>query len=176
MVLFSKAQSIYFIFTFKCKVNPQIICSFDHFYTTSQTVAVSQTTNCKESYAFSNDLTKSIIVILSGIVIDCTNLNNNIRLVDSALNSYSYCGNNSGNSFQFVSNNKQYVAIQRYGTVSGSVQIAFVSSPVNSCSLSPCLNGGTCTSTGTTTFTCACQSGFYGTTCQNGNWRWYLTF
>ncbi len=143
-------------------------CSFDNSYTTSQTVSFTNTNPCTESYAFSTTLTNDIVLAFTNIVIDCTNSNNNIQVVTSSNTVYSYCGNNTGNSFTFIGTKQQYAAVQRYGTVSGSVQIAFVASPANSCALSPCLNGGTCTSTGTTTFTCACQTGFYGATCQNG--------
>ena len=37
----------------------------------------------------------------------------------------------------------------------------------NACLNNPCLNGGTCTTTGTgTTYICSCRPGFAGTTCQ----------
>jgi hypothetical protein len=36
------------------------------------------------------------------------------------------------------------------------------------CTSSPCQNGGTCTKTSGTTFTCACTAGFTGATCDSG--------
>lgn len=144
-------------------------CTFDNQYAAATTVTISNTNSCTESYAVSSDLTKDIVIEMSSIVIDCTNTANNIRVVDAASNSYSYCGNNAGNSFLFIGRQQQYVSVQRLGTVQGSLKIAFAASPANSCSVSPCLNGGTCTVTGATTYTCACASGFIGTTCATGN-------
>ena len=132
-------------------------------------MAISNTNPCTESYAVASSVPNSIKITFSSIVIDCTNTANNIRVIDSSLNSYSYCGNNTGNTFTFTGANQQYVAIQRYGTVQGSLKIEFLSD--NSCVSSPCLNGGTCTNSGQS-FTCACISSFVGATCETGG----LTF
>ena len=105
---------------------PQIACSFDKMYSSSQTVAITNSNGCTESYAFSADMTKTINTAFNNIVIDCTNPNNNIRVIDSsALNSYAYCNNNTGNSFTFSAPRQQYVAIQRYGTVTANLAITF---------------------------------------------------
>lgn len=110
---------------FKINIKALPVCTFDSTYTTSQTVAISNTNPCTESYAYSTDLTKTITTTFNSIVIDCTNTANNIRVIDSSMNAYTYCGNSTGNTFTFTGPNKQYVAVQRYGTVQGSLVISF---------------------------------------------------
>lgn len=153
---------------------PQIVCTYDTAYQAATTVAISNNNPCTESYALASFNQNGIKVTFSSIVVDCTNTANNIRIVDSSSNSYSYCGNNTGNTFTFTAAQQQYVAIQRYGTVQGSLKIEFLSD--NSCASSPCLNGGTCTNSGQS-FTCTCTSSFLGATCATGNLtlRYFLT-
>ena len=46
--------------------------------------------------------------------------------------------------------------------------------PTDPCALSPCMNGGTCTSDGNgRMFTCQCRFGFRGETCSNGKYASY---
>ena len=41
---------------------------------------------------------------------------------------------------------------------------------VNSCTNQPCKNGGTCTVTGEGTYSCKCAEGYYGDSCEKGNY------
>ncbi|CAF2519254.1 unnamed protein product [Rotaria sp. Silwood2] len=42
--------------------------------------------------------------------------------------------------------------------------------PPNPCNSQPCLNGGTCTPTGPTTFVCSCTPSYYGPCCETRNY------
>lgn len=79
---------------------------------------------------------------------------------------YVYCGTTTDTSFVFMAKNQNYVAIQKFGVVSFSLKLDFVTN-ANTCSNFPCQNGATCTADSTTTYSCACTSGFYGTNCEN---------
>lgn len=152
-----------------------MVCTFDKQYTTDQAaIAISNTNPCTESYAVSTVPTNDIVVTFSSIVIDCANSNNNIQIIDSSNNIYTYCNNNTGNTFSATGSKQGYVAIQRYGTVQGSLKIQFVSNSMNACASNPCLNGGVCTNSGTS-FTCACAAGFSGTTCSTGKYPFYFS-
>ena len=149
------------------KVSPQLTlsCFYDYnIYTTETTVLVSETQSgeCKESYAYSMNATNNIVLSLTNIVIDCSNSNNNLRLVGTD-KTYTFCGSTAVTSYTFVSSSS-YVAIQKFCQVSFTLKSQFISN-YNSCNNSPCLNGGTCTTTGTS-YTCACTSFYYGTNCQ----------
>ena len=103
-----------------------MICSLDNtFYKTNTTFSIANTNVCTETYAFSTDVAKTIVIAFTDIVIDSTNPNNNIQLITSSSAIYAYCFNNIGNSFTFSAPRQQYVAIQRYGTVTASLAINF---------------------------------------------------
>ena len=57
-------------------------------------------------------------------MIDCTNSNNNLRIVDES-RTYSYCLNNTGNAFKFEALTSNFVAIQKFGTVSFIMKIEY---------------------------------------------------
>ena len=106
-------------------------------------------------------------------------------LVDSSNAKTQYCASFSGKTeFVVISSGQTFIAIDKYSVVSYTMNVVF-SSTANACSFNQCLNGGTCTVTGTTTFTCTCPTGFSGTTCQRSNlivtslecfWEFYSCF
>ena len=103
---------------------------------------------------------------LSNIVVDCTNSNNNIRLISST-STYTFCGNTNANNFEFSTTDSTFVAIQKFGTVQFSLQVQIFTGDITSCNPTPCQNGGTCAVSGTS-YTCSCTSGYGGTNCENG--------
>lgn len=112
---------------------------------------------------------KGVWLYFSNIVISCAGNANDLTLVDSSNVQTKYCTSYSGKTeFVDMRVGQSYIALQRKGAVSYNMAVKF-SSTANACSFSQCLNGGTCTVTGTTTFSCTCASGYSGTTCQTSN-------
>ncbi len=155
------------------KVNTQLTltCFYDNqIYTTETSVQVSEaaTGACKESYAYSSDATKYIVLTFTNINIACLNANNNLRIL-TANQSYTFCPTTSSSlpsTYTFASKSN-YVAIQKFNEVSFILTTKFPSSH-NPCQSAPCLNGGTCTVVDLT-YTCSCTSLFYGLVCELGN-------
>ncbi len=65
----------------------------------------------------------------------------------------------------FTLNGSATRTCQASGTWSGTAPTCMMQT-ANPCSPNPCLNNGTCSATGATTFLCTCASGYAGTTCQ----------
>lgn len=76
-------------------------------------------------------LLKAKVLTFEQIVIDCTIENNNLILVDDK-QTYTYCGNNTGNTFTFSTSNSTYVAIQKYGIVNFTMKIELLANYVPS--------------------------------------------
>lgn len=56
------------------------------------------------------------------VVIDCTNKNNNLILIDDQ-KTYTYCDNGTINAFTFSTKASRYVAIQKHGIVNFKLTI-----------------------------------------------------
>ncbi len=135
---------------------------------TSVQVSETATGTCKESYAFTSDASKYIVLSFTNLNIVCSDANNNLRLVTSS-QSYTFCPTTTSSlpsTYTFAAKSN-YVAIQKFNAVSFTLATKFVSS-YNPCQISPCLNGGTCSVVGLS-YSCACTSLFYGLNCEIGN-------
>lgn len=110
------------------------------------------------------NIKKYIVLTFSNIVVNCANGNSNLRLISSN-NTYTYCGTTTDTTIVFVGKKNSYVAVQKFGVISFTLQIQFVTD-YNPCANSPCLNGGTCVSLNSTSYTCSCSATHYGINCQ----------
>ena len=67
---------------------------------------------------------KVILLTFTNVNIDCTS-DNNLKL-DTGFETYTFCGNQTSNTFKFYTTRSNYIAIIKYGVVSFTCSVEFI--------------------------------------------------